>query len=119
MHLLHDKTKNGRGVPFGAARRLLPLRLLSPRAAWRATGRDTYRRARFESRYAVCVTNGTLYVRPLQALLEPLKAELDKMEKLGFIEKVNEPSDWVNLLVIAKKKPLITALAVCFRKENC
>ena len=38
------------------------------------------------------------------ALLEPLKAELNKIEKFGIIEKVTEPSDWVNLLVITQKK---------------
>ena len=62
---MHDKTKNGRGVPFGAARRLLLLRLLSPSATWLATSRDTCSRARFESRYSVYVTYGTFYVRPL------------------------------------------------------
>lgn len=37
------------------------------------------------------------------ALIEPLKAELKEMLKLGLIERVNEPSEWVNPLVIAHK----------------
>ncbi|GBN18746.1 hypothetical protein AVEN_69944-1 [Araneus ventricosus] len=32
------------------------------------------------------------------SLLEPLKAELDKMVKAGVIEKVTEPTDWVSPL---------------------
>ena len=37
------------------------------------------------------------------ALKDRVKEELDKMEKLGVIEKVTEPTDWVNSLVIAEK----------------
>ena len=37
------------------------------------------------------------------ALKDKVKEELDKMEKLGVIEKVTEPTDWVNSLVIAEK----------------
>ncbi|GBO25704.1 hypothetical protein AVEN_236732-1 [Araneus ventricosus] len=38
------------------------------------------------------------------SLLEPLKAELDRMVKAGVIEKVTEPTDWVSPLVIVQKK---------------
>ncbi|GBM82550.1 hypothetical protein AVEN_29337-1 [Araneus ventricosus] len=34
------------------------------------------------------------------SLLEPLKAELDRMVKAGVIEKATEPTDWVSPLVI-------------------
>ena len=37
------------------------------------------------------------------ALKDRVKEELDKMEKLEVIEKVTEPTDWVNSLVIAEK----------------
>lgn len=37
-------------------------------------------------------------------LLDTLKAELEKMECLGVITKVNEPSEWVNSIVIVEKK---------------
>ena len=37
-------------------------------------------------------------------LKDCLKKELDRMITLGVIEKVNEPTDWVNSLVITKKK---------------
>ena len=37
-------------------------------------------------------------VRPL------LKDELDRMEKMNVIEKVNPPTDWVNSLVVVRKK---------------
>lgn len=37
------------------------------------------------------------------ALMNPLKQELDKMESLGIIEKVQGPSDWVNQFVIVRK----------------
>ncbi|KAI5751993.1 hypothetical protein M8J77_012766 [Diaphorina citri] len=37
-------------------------------------------------------------------LYKPLKEELQRMEELGIIEKVNAPTDWVNSLVITKKK---------------
>ena len=37
------------------------------------------------------------------ALRDPLKQELDRMEKLGVITKVDEPSDWVNPLVVVEK----------------
>ena len=37
------------------------------------------------------------------ALKDKVKEELDKMERLKVIEKVTEPTDWVNSLVIAEK----------------
>lgn len=37
-------------------------------------------------------------------LYKPLKEELQRMEDQGIIEKVNVPSDWVNSLVVTKKK---------------
>lgn len=36
-------------------------------------------------------------------LMDPLKQELDKMENLGIIEKVQGPSDWVSQFVMVKK----------------
>ena len=33
-----------------------------------------------------------------------LKEELNRQEKLGFIAKVNKPTDWVNSLVIVEKQ---------------
>ena len=38
------------------------------------------------------------------ALREPLKEELQKMERLGVIKKCAEPTVWVHSLVVAKKK---------------
>uniref|UniRef100_A0A8C6PJV3 Gypsy retrotransposon integrase-like protein 1 n=1 Tax=Nothobranchius furzeri TaxID=105023 RepID=A0A8C6PJV3_NOTFU len=38
------------------------------------------------------------------ALQKPLKAELDRMENLGVIENVDEPTEWVSSLVIVEKK---------------
>lgn len=37
------------------------------------------------------------------ALKKKVKVELDKMEKQGVIEKVNEPTDWVNSMVVVEK----------------
>ncbi|XP_061876955.1 uncharacterized protein K02A2.6-like [Entelurus aequoreus] len=37
-------------------------------------------------------------------LKDSLKKELDRMIMLGVIKKVNEPTDWVNSMVITKKK---------------
>ena len=37
------------------------------------------------------------------AIKDKVKAELDKMEMMKVIEKVEEPTDWVNSLVIAEK----------------
>ena len=38
------------------------------------------------------------------ALQKPLKTELDRMESLNVIEKIDEPTDWVSSLVIVEKK---------------
>lgn len=38
------------------------------------------------------------------ALRDRLKTELDRMEKQSVITKVHEPTDWVNSIVIVKKK---------------
>lgn len=37
------------------------------------------------------------------AMEEPLKKELERMIRAGTIVKVNEPTDWVSPLVLAKK----------------
>lgn len=37
------------------------------------------------------------------AMEEPLKKELERMVRAGIIVKVNEPTDWVSPLVLAKK----------------
>ena len=37
------------------------------------------------------------------ALREKVKAELDRMEKLNIITKVDEPTNWVNSLVVVPK----------------
>lgn len=47
---------------------------------------------------------------PIQ-LVKPLKIELDKMVQMGVIKKVDEPSDWVNALVIVRK--LDGSLRIC------
>ncbi|KAI8506223.1 hypothetical protein Bbelb_156500 [Branchiostoma belcheri] len=46
------------------------------------------------------------------SLRDPLKAELDRMERLGVIRKVDEPTDWVNSLVVVEK-PRTGKLRVC------
>ena len=42
---------------------------------------------------------------------DKLKAQLDKMEQMGVIVKVNEPTDWVHALVTTVKKD--GSLRVC------
>lgn len=37
------------------------------------------------------------------AINDDLKNELDKLENLGIIQKINEPTEWVNPMVIVKK----------------
>lgn len=39
-----------------------------------------------------------------QALLQPLREELDRMEREGIVVKVSEPTDWVSPFVAARKK---------------
>ncbi|KAK2707594.1 hypothetical protein QYM36_015335 [Artemia franciscana] len=38
------------------------------------------------------------------AMREKLKQELNRLESLGIIEKVEEPMEWVNLMVLVEKK---------------
>ncbi|GBM97787.1 Retrovirus-related Pol polyprotein from transposon 297 [Araneus ventricosus] len=59
----------------------------------------------------VCVTRKVAF-----SLLEPLKADLDRMVNAGVIEKVTEPTDWVSPLVIVQKKN--GALRVCLDPQN-
>ena len=40
----------------------------------------------------------------LASLRDKLKKELDQMEADGIIEKVDEPTEWVNSMVIVEKK---------------
>ena len=59
--------------------------------------------------------NATPVVHPPRrvsvALCEPLKEELQRVEKLGVIKKYTEPTAWVHSLVVAKKKN--SKLRVC------
>nr|XP_037279863.1 uncharacterized protein K02A2.6-like [Rhipicephalus microplus] len=52
--------------------------------------------------------NATPVVQPVrrvpQALLQPLREELDRMEHEGIVVKVSEPTDWVSPFVAARKK---------------
>lgn len=38
------------------------------------------------------------------ALKDRVKEELDRMEKMGVIKKVDEPTDWVNSMVVVEKR---------------
>ena len=49
--------------------------------------------------------------RILYVLREKLKGELDKMVQMKTIQTVNEPTDWVNNLVLVKK--LNGSLKIC------
>ncbi|KAI8498512.1 hypothetical protein Bbelb_237140 [Branchiostoma belcheri] len=46
------------------------------------------------------------------SLRDPLKKELDRMEALGVIQKVDEPTEWVNSLVVVEK-PRTGKLRIC------
>ncbi|CAH1232986.1 RTL1 [Branchiostoma lanceolatum] len=46
------------------------------------------------------------------SLRDPLKKELDRMEALGVIQKVDEPTEWVNSLVVVEK-PKSGKLRIC------
>ena len=52
--------------------------------------------------------NATPTVHPARkvplAMKEKLKNELDRLESLDIIEKVSEPTDWVNAMVMVEKK---------------
>ncbi|RWS00170.1 uncharacterized protein B4U80_00378, partial [Leptotrombidium deliense] len=37
------------------------------------------------------------------ALRDKVKTELDKLEEMGIIEKVNQPTEWINRLVTVQK----------------
>ncbi|GBM96338.1 Transposon Ty3-G Gag-Pol polyprotein [Araneus ventricosus] len=50
------------------------------------------------------------------SLLDPLKAELDRIVKAGVIEKVTESTDWVSPLVRVQKKNV--TLRVCLDPQN-
>lgn len=54
--------------------------------------------------------------RVAQSLLTPLKIKLDSMCEHGFIEKVDEPSEWVSNLVI-REKPNKT-LRICIDPQE-
>lgn len=49
-------------------------------------------------------------------LLEPLKVELERMVKLGVIKAVEEPTDWVNSIVLVKKTN--GSLRICLDPRN-
>ena len=49
--------------------------------------------------------------RILYVLREKLKGELDKMVQMKTIQTVNEPTDWVNNLVLVKR--LNGSLKIC------
>ena len=53
------------------------------------------------------------------ALRQPLKSELDRLELLGVIKKVTEPTDWVNSLVIVPKKDGTLRLCLDPKDLNC
>ena len=38
------------------------------------------------------------------ALKEPLKEELDRLEKMGILAKVEVPTDWISAMVVARKR---------------
>lgn len=49
-------------------------------------------------------------------LLEPLKKELEKMVSLGVISAVDEPTEWVNSIVLVKKRN--GSLRICLDPRN-
>ena len=44
--------------------------------------------------------------------VEKVKAELDKMEANGIIEKVDQPTPWVNSMVVVEKRD--SSIRICF-----
>ena len=50
------------------------------------------------------------------ALREKLKSELDRLEKMGVIKRTEEPTDWVNALVIVEKPN--GSLRLCLDPKN-
>ena len=55
--------------------------------------------------------------RILQALHSRVKDELDRMEKLEIVAKVDEPTDWVNSIVIVGK-PQLKSLRICIDPKS-
>lgn len=51
-----------------------------------------------------CPTSGSPPRRVPVALREKVREELDRMESLGVVEKVKQPSKWVNSMVTVRKK---------------
>lgn len=49
-------------------------------------------------------------------LQSKVKNELDKMEKMGVIRKVTEPTEWVNSMVITKKS--MNNIRICLDPQN-
>ena len=52
-----------------------------------------------------------------QALHSRVKDELDRMEKLEIVAKVDEPTDWVNSIVIVEK-PQTKSLRICIDPKS-
>ena len=51
------------------------------------------------------VKPGQMPVRRIPVAIKgKLKAELDRLEKLGVLERIDEPTEWVSTLVIVKKR---------------
>ena len=54
------------------------------------------------------IDNATPVIQPPRKypvhIREELKRELEKMEDIGVIKKVNEPTDWVNAIACCRKK---------------
>ena len=61
------------------------------------------------------IDNATPVIQPPRKypvhIREDLKRELEKMEDIGVIKKVNEPTDWVNAIACSRKKN--GALRIC------
>ena len=52
-----------------------------------------------------------------QALHSRVKDELDRMEKLEIVAKADEPTDWVNSIVIVEK-PQSKSLCICIDPKS-
>ena len=51
------------------------------------------------------------------ALRDKVKDELNRMEEIGFLKKVTEPTPWVSSMVVVKKKTKIT-VRICIDPSN-
>ena len=49
------------------------------------------------------------------AIKPKIKEELDRMRKLNVIEKVNQPTNWVNSMVVVEKKDKVR---ICIDPRN-